>query len=90
VEAAIFEDHRKADTWNRLGRIALPLDLIGADPRLPESDWVTRVMAEMAAALPAARLATVPDAGHMLILEQPETCRGLVLERLAALPPRHA
>jgi pimeloyl-ACP methyl ester carboxylesterase len=90
VEAAIFEDHRNADTWSRFGRIALPLDLVGGDPRPPASDWVTRVMAEMAAALPAARLTTVPNAGHMMILEQPETCRGLVLERLAALPPRHA
>jgi pimeloyl-ACP methyl ester carboxylesterase len=82
VEAWIFRSHWEADTWSRLGAVTLAPELIGADPAMPDNDWVSGAMSEMAAAIPAARLTGVPGTGHLLILEAPERCAELVRERL--------
>jgi len=79
VESAIFRAHRVADTWQRLPAIRAPLHFIGGDPDLPERGWVSVVLPEMAARVPGARFTALPGTGHMMIFEQPEQCRELVL-----------
>ena len=86
VESAIFRSHRQSDTWQRLAQIRAALDLVSGDPALPDRGWVSACMAEMAAQLPQARLVLLPGAGHMMIFEQPDACRDLVLAATA----RHA
>lgn len=80
VESAIFRSARAADTWQRLPAITAPLHFVGGDPALPERSWVSAVLPEMAARVPGARLTCLEGAGHMMIFEQPERCRRLVLE----------
>ncbi|HXY99373.1 MAG TPA: alpha/beta hydrolase [Stellaceae bacterium] len=80
VEAAIFRGARTADTWQRLPAIAAPLHFVGGDPAMPERGWVSAVLPEMTARVPGARLTWLEGAGHMMIFEQPERCRRLVLE----------
>src|SRR5579883_874418 len=82
VESAIFRNHRVADTWTRLGAASVPLHLVSGDPDRPERDWVSVAMPAMAAALPAARLTVLAGTGHMMIFEQPDACRDLVLAML--------
>lgn len=82
VEAFIFRSHWEADTWSLLGAIRPPPDLVGADPTMPDNDWVSSAMPEIAAAIPGARLTTIPGTGHLLILEAPERCAALVLARV--------
>ena len=54
--------------WDRLGELPMPVTLV-----VGERDERFRAIAEaMAAALPAARLAVVPGAGHAAQLEAPE------------------
>jgi 2-succinyl-6-hydroxy-2,4-cyclohexadiene-1-carboxylate synthase len=67
----------------RLGELTMPTLLIvgSLDTRY------VALGAEMAAALPAARLQIVPDAGHAVHLEAPEAFARLVLAHLAASPP---
>ncbi|MBA3847651.1 MAG: alpha/beta fold hydrolase [Planctomycetes bacterium] len=61
--------------WDRLGAVRAPTLLIAgaADQRYCE------VMADMAKAMPDARLAVVPDAGHAIHREQAAAVRELVL-----------
>jgi pimeloyl-ACP methyl ester carboxylesterase len=80
VESAIFRNHRRADTWQRLPAVGVPVHLVGGDPSLPDRGWVSAVLPEMAARLPAAQLTTLAGTSHMMIFEAPETCRGLVLD----------
>jgi len=82
VESMIFRSHRIADTWQRLPAIAQPLHFVGGDPALPERGWVSAVLPEMAARIPGARFTRLEGAGHMMIFEQPERCRQLVLEEV--------
>lgn len=82
VEAAIFSNARAADTWQRLPAIAAPVHFVGGDPALPERGWVSAVLPEMAARVAGARLTWLEGAGHMMIFEQPERCRRLVLEEV--------
>jgi pimeloyl-ACP methyl ester carboxylesterase len=82
VESFIFRSHSEADTWSRLGAVALPIQLIGGDPATPDNDWVSSALADMAAALPEARLEILPGAGHLLIAEDPDWCARLVFDRL--------
>lgn len=57
-----------------------PVHLVSGDPALPDRGWVSACMADMAARLPRARLTLLPGAGHMMIFEQPDACRDLVLD----------
>jgi 2-succinyl-6-hydroxy-2,4-cyclohexadiene-1-carboxylate synthase len=65
--------------WQRLGELRVPTLLIAgsADQRY------CQVMADMAKAIPQARVAVVADAGHAAHREQPEAVRHLVLEFVA-------
>lgn len=83
VESAIFRAHRVADTWRHMAPVDNPIRLVSGDPALPERGWVSAVMPDMAAAL-AAALTVLPGAGHMMICEQPEACRDLLLQALEA------
>ena len=83
VESMIFRNHRIADTWQRLPTIQAPLHFVGGDPDLPERGWVSAVLPEMAARISGARLTQLDGASHMMIPEQPERCRQLVLDGIA-------
>jgi pimeloyl-ACP methyl ester carboxylesterase len=87
VETAIYRGTRDADTWSRLGQVAMPIDLVSGDPANPERDWVSGAMAEIAEELPRARLAVVPGTGHMMIFEEPAACRDLLLRWLSSRFP---
>ncbi len=82
VESMIFLSHRIADTWQRLPAIAAPMHFVGGDPALPGRGWVSAVLPEMAARVPGARFTMLAGADHMMIFEQPERCRELVLEEV--------
>jgi pimeloyl-ACP methyl ester carboxylesterase len=79
VESAIFASHRDADTWERLPGIREPLHLVSGDAKASGRDWVSGVMAQIAERIPEADLVELPGAGHMMILQQPEACRELLL-----------
>jgi 2-succinyl-6-hydroxy-2,4-cyclohexadiene-1-carboxylate synthase len=62
--------------WDRLGELALPVRLV-----VGERDAKFRAIAErMAAALPDARVTTVPGAGHSLPLEAPAAVADAIRE----------
>jgi 3-oxoadipate enol-lactonase len=82
IESHIFRSHGDADTWQRLGAVGVPVDLVGSDPATPENDWVASVLPDMAAAMPHARFEMLPGSGHLLIAEDPEWCARLVFDRL--------
>jgi pimeloyl-ACP methyl ester carboxylesterase len=82
VESCIFRSHRGADTWQRLPAVRAPVHLVGGDPDLPERGWVSVVLPEMAARIPGARHTVMSGAGHMMIFEEPEACRRLVLDEV--------
>lgn len=81
IEAEIYRGHRAADTWQHFNRVSRKIDLIGGDPNLPGQGWVAGVMPEMARLL-RARFTVLPDASHLMLLEQPEACRDLILARV--------
>ena len=82
IESFIFRSHWEADSWARLPAVSIAIDLIGGDPEMPDNDWVSSALPEMAAQMPHARLTQVPGAGHLLISERPEHCAALVHERM--------
>ena len=85
VESCIFRSHRRANTWERLPAVRAAVHLVGGDPTLPERGWVSLVLPEMAARIPGSHLSTIAGAGHMMIFEEPERCRRLVLEEVRSL-----
>jgi pimeloyl-ACP methyl ester carboxylesterase len=82
VESVIFESHRDADTWQRLGAARGAILLISGDPSLADAGWIATVLPDMAAAIPGARLQVLAGAGHLMISEEPERCRVLVLDEV--------
>jgi pimeloyl-ACP methyl ester carboxylesterase len=78
VECAVFEAHRRSDSWSKLGRIDRALDLVGGDPNRPDRDWVSTAMPEMAAQMKRARLTVLAGAGHLMISEEPARLLALV------------
>jgi len=60
----------RADTLSKLGLIAAPALVIGG---AHDATCTPEMQREMAAALPDAALELVPDAGHFVLLEAPET-----------------
>lgn len=86
VESTIFRIHRGADTWQRLPAARTAIQMVAGDPVLPDRGWVSACMPEMAAQLPCARLTVLQGTGHMMIFEQPDACRDLVLGAIGAHP----
>lgn len=82
VESVIFESHRDADTWQHLGAAQGPILLVSGDPTLADAGWIATVLPDMTAAVPGARLQVLAGAGHLMISEDPERCRVLVLEEM--------
>ncbi|HUH84722.1 MAG TPA: alpha/beta fold hydrolase [Stellaceae bacterium] len=82
VESVIFESHRDADTWQRLGAARGPILLVSGDPSLADAGWIATVLPDMTAAVPGARLQALAGAGHLMIFEEPERCRVLVLDEV--------
>ena len=82
VERFIFRSHWLADTWTRLSAIDAAVDLVGGDPSVPDNDWVSSALPEMAAAMQRARLAQIAGPGHPIIAERPQRCAALVFEGL--------
>ena len=79
-----------------LARLATPAELAPALARVAAPTLVVvgardaaslPTARDLAAALPHARLAVVPDAGHVVNLAQPERVNALLGEFLAALAP---
>jgi len=79
VESTIFAVHRDADTWQGLPRIRRRLHLVSGDASLPDRDWVSGAMAEIVARIPGADVVALPGTGHMMIFQQPDKCRDLLL-----------
>lgn len=70
---------RRPDSRASLAAIGCPtLVLVGADDTLTPPDRA----AEMAAAIPGARLVTVPDCGHLSTIERPEAVTRALAEWL--------
>jgi pimeloyl-ACP methyl ester carboxylesterase len=84
IESFIFKSQTATDTWHRLRAVTREVTLVGGDPAIPDNDWVSSALPEMAQAMPHARLVQMTGAGHLLISEQPELCARLVLETLGA------
>jgi pimeloyl-ACP methyl ester carboxylesterase len=79
VESTIFAVHRDADTWQRLPEIRERLHLVSGDPSAPDRDWVSGAMGGIVGRIPGADLMTLPGTGHMMIFQQPDACRELLL-----------
>lgn len=74
IEASVRMDPR-----SDLANIKVPtLVVVGADDRLTPPD----VSREMAAEIPGSELAVIPDAGHLVNIEQPEAFNAAVLDFL--------
>ncbi len=84
IESFIFKSQSEADTWRRLPAVTRALTLVGGDPAMPDNDWVSSALPEMAALMPGARLVQVRGTGHLLIAEQPRRCAELVRDSLCA------
>ncbi len=79
VESTIFAVHRDADTWQRLPCIRQRFHLVSGDAGAPDRDWVSGAMAGIVARIPSADMAELPGTGHMMIFQQPDACRELLL-----------
>ena len=74
IEASVRMDPR-----SDLANIKVPtLVVVGADDRLTPPD----VSREIAAEIPGSELAVIPDAGHLVNIEQPEAFNAAVLDFL--------
>ena len=70
----------RADSRPRLAALTMPsLIIAGADDSINDAT----IQRGMAAAIPRAKLALVPDAGHFVLLEQPDACARAVTDWLA-------
>lgn len=70
--------------WDRLGELRLPVTLIAGE----RDEKFTALARRMAAAIPGARVAIVPGAGHAVHLEAPATVAALIAgDRGAQAPP---
>jgi pimeloyl-ACP methyl ester carboxylesterase len=79
VESTIFAVHRDANTWERLPRIRQRLHLVSGDASAADRDWVSGAMAGITARIPGADRVELPGTGHMMIFQEPEACRKLLL-----------
>lgn len=79
VESTIFAVHRDADTWSRLDQIRQPFHLVSGDASAADRDWVSGAMAGIVARIREADVVELPGTGHMMIFQQPDTCRDFLL-----------
>jgi lipase len=79
VEAEVFDNSRSLDTWDLLPGIIPPTLLVHG--RLT-GELFPPLMAQIAARVPNARLATIEDAGHLAPMERPEAVAHTILEFL--------
>jgi 3-oxoadipate enol-lactonase len=66
-----------------LGEIGVPTLVLTGEHDIPDHHRQARLLAD---GIPDARLVVIPDAGHMVYMEQPELFNEAVLEFLATLP----
>jgi pimeloyl-ACP methyl ester carboxylesterase len=90
VESMIFRSHRLADTWQRLPAIVADIHLVSGDPALADRGWIAALAPEMAARIPGARLTVLRYVDHMMMFEEPEMCRRMVLDEVDRHETRHA
>ncbi|MEU9975423.1 alpha/beta hydrolase [Streptomyces sp. NPDC051014] len=76
-------DGEPADRLAALGRVAVPVLVLGFEHDLIVPPWLCR---EVAAALPSARYAEIADCGHYGYLERPAEVNGALLEFLTGAP----
>ena len=81
VEAQVFDNSTSMDTWDFLPRIACPTLLLRGETTDP---YLAMMLDGAEKAIPGARLATAPGAGHLAPLERPETVSQMILEFLDA------
>ena len=67
----------------RLGEITAPTLVLLGEQDLPDFHTIARVLAE---GIPGAKQMIIPDAGHMLPMEQPEATSQAILSFLFGLP----
>jgi pimeloyl-ACP methyl ester carboxylesterase len=79
VESTIFAVHRDADTWSRLPRIRQRLHLVSGDASAADRDWVSGAMAGIVARIPGADVVELRGTGHMMIFQEPDACRELLI-----------
>ena len=79
VESTIFAVHRRADTWEHLPRIRQRMYLVSGDSNAADRDWVSGAMAGIASQIPGADRVELANTGHMMIFQQPDACRKLLL-----------
>jgi pimeloyl-ACP methyl ester carboxylesterase len=81
VEGEIFANSGSLDIWEVLPDLAAPTLIV----RGAETDPFLSMTAEsVASRLPNARLDTVPDVGHLLPMEQPNTIADLIIDFLSS------
>jgi pimeloyl-ACP methyl ester carboxylesterase len=83
VEAAIYRNNASREIWDALARLDAPVEIVSGDPDLPDCDLVTAAMREVAERLRHGRRTVISGAHHMMICEEPDLCRRLLLDRLA-------
>lgn len=79
VEARMFENSDSLDVWGLLPRITCPATVIKGQHTDP---FLGKMAEAVAARIPDGRHVTVPDAGHLVPMEQPQAVADLVLEFL--------
>ena len=79
IDRRVYAQRQAIDTWPYWCRITCPVLVLRAEysPRLTPA-----ILQQMKAACPHVEVATVADAGHHLVLDQPEQTVALVLEFL--------
>jgi pimeloyl-ACP methyl ester carboxylesterase len=81
VEAQVFDNSTSLDTWDLLPGIACPTLLMRGETTDP---YLAMMLDGAARAIPGARTATVPAAGHLSPMEQPQAVAEIILEFLEA------
>ena len=82
LEARVFDTNMDAGIWPRVGDIAMPIKLVGADPEL---EGATQPAASCRALAGEFGLAydCIAETSHFLQIEQPERCARILEDFLA-------
>lgn len=79
VEARMFENSLSVNIWDELERVECPALVVKGQHTDP---FLGLIVEEVARRVPNARHATVPKAGHLVPMEQPEALASLILDFL--------
>ncbi|MFQ5880169.1 MAG: alpha/beta fold hydrolase [Dehalococcoidia bacterium] len=80
IEAQVYESSTSLDTFERLPHVRCPTLVLRGD----RSDAISPALAQrIATRLPYGRLATIPGAGHLAPMEQPDAVAQAIAEFLA-------